>query len=201
MSSNINPIDAFLINLADNVTPLFHKMNYSPNGITTFSLILSAAALYYLAIRDFTRFSVYYLLSYFFDLVEHRYARQYMKSNKSFQNHHRYTHIKNLGVGLLFAYILFDQYNLTEFPIILIVLICFLVLMMMNVGCNEKLHQIKPSKLVEMVTPSDEKCSKHMSLIKHFGPKTVVSQAIILIVVWYLTREYETNIQKNTLNL
>jgi hypothetical protein len=181
---NPNLVDNVLVQLADKLSPLFKKMNYTPNGIITLSLILNSVSLYYLGVRDFVKFSIYHFLGYFFDVLAEHYGRKYeLHTDQS----DRYNNIKNLGIGLLFATILYDRYNILNYPILLIVLLCLLVLMMINIGCEKQIKKTNRTKVLESIN-----CNKYIKMIRNAG--NVTMHVIIVIIVWYLYREYESSI-------
>lgn len=186
---NPNPADNVLVQLADKLSPLFKKMNYTPNGIITLSLILNSVSLYYLGIRDFVKFSIYHFLGYFFDILAEHYGRKYgLHTDQS----DRYNNVKNLGVGLLFAAILYDRYNILNYPILLIVLLCLLVLMMISIGCEKQIKKTNRSDKNRSKVLESINCNKYIKMIRNTG--NVTMQVIVVIIVWYLHREYESNI-------
>lgn len=182
--------DNILIRLADMASPLFRKMNYTSNGIITLSLIFSLASFYYLAKRDMTKFMIYYTLGYFFDILGIHYSRKYKFSKKQIHQSDRYNNIKNIGLVILFAYILYDQYNVTDYPVLLIILLCLLVLIMIGSKCKMDSYSIEAQS---------ESCRNYLNIMRRCGRISI--HFMVVLIVWYLNYQYKANIQKNTLYL
>jgi len=90
-----NPIDNILIEIAGVFNPLFYKVGFSPNGITSLSLIFGILSCYFYYIKSYLLSSVTIFISYYFDIMDGNFARQYNMQTK-FGDY--YDHIKDVMV-------------------------------------------------------------------------------------------------------
>lgn len=184
---NEDRVDNILVALADRMCPIFKEMNYTANGITTLSLITSIAAIYYLMRRDMTNFTFYYMIAYFFDVMDGYYARKY-KIYSDFGD--KYDHYKDIVVTSIIVLIAYDHYEATCYPVALCVMIGLIVLMTVYLGCHEKIadKEIGSTILNNLAYVSKEKCIDNMPIIRLFGTGSVQIAAIIYI--WYLSYQH-----------
>jgi phosphatidylglycerophosphate synthase len=137
--SSENPLDNINIDLIDPLCPLFKKLGFTPNGITTLSLIfgvLSIVALYH---HKVVLFGILYYVSYLFDVMDGHYARKYKMTSKFGDI---YDHIKDVTVIAGVFTVLFLRYQVPRrVKIIFISIIVVLsILMTAQLGCQEKLY-------------------------------------------------------------
>lgn len=180
-----NPIDHGLSKVSDSFLPYFNKINYTANGLTTLSLIFAVPALYYLYNHNLVLFTIYASISYFFDVMDGRYARQYGMVSKGGD---QYDHFKDIIIGLIAMYILYDRYEITQHLSVLITMAVFFVLLILFFGCQENLAA-KENKsatlgLFNTGIVSNNKCPSWMKYLKYFGPGTFVLVGVLS--VWYL---------------
>lgn len=73
-----NPFDVLLIKLSEVVSPYIREYtSLTPNGITTLSTICGIISLYFLHIKQIFLFSIFFILFYFFDVLDGYFARKY----------------------------------------------------------------------------------------------------------------------------
>ena len=94
--------DNIYINIADYVSPTFYNLNYTPNKITTLNIISLLIAIYFLLNHNYILGSIFYLLGYFFDVLDGFYARKY-KMETSFGD--KYDHYTDYGFYIIITYI------------------------------------------------------------------------------------------------
>jgi len=180
-----NPIDDAMLNLSEVIAPYFNRMNYTPNGITTISLIFSAAALYHLYQHDLTLFTIYLVLAHLFNNMDEYYAKKYGLASST---NDKYDTIKDLIVIAVGAYILYARYNILSHSVLLIILCVFFVLAVLFVGCRERLtpdeNKSESLKFLSTISLSNENCKTHTKYLKYFGPGTFV--LIVIFTVWVL---------------
>jgi phosphatidylglycerophosphate synthase len=183
-SSIENPIDDVMIKISEALSPWFKKLNYTPNGLTTISLIFALASLYHLYHHQGYQFAIYFVLSYLFDCMDGNYARKYKMVSDGGD---KYDHYKDLLVVIAIICIIFMRYNTTEFPILLVIVSVLIVLAAMSVQCHEKITDKGTSdtlQILDIVAPSKETCSNYIQYLRFFGPGTlvfVVAAAVIYI--------------------
>lgn len=143
-----NPIDNILINIAEKLNPVFYRLGFNPNGITTLSLITGLLFNYYYYIGNYKMSAFMMSLSYFFDCMDGNFARTYNMQTK-FGDY--YDHIKDVTVMLVFAAILLLYKDIPTkykiFGIVVAVIMTFGV--MMHVGCTEKYVKDKKKKGIQ----------------------------------------------------
>lgn len=178
-----NPIDNIMINISEWLSPYFRKMNYTPNGITTVSLIFGIASLYNLYHHNVYQFAIYFILAHLFDCMDGYYARKYHMVSDTGD---KYDHIKDLIIVISFVLIMYKQYNVTDFPVLLLVVCVMAVLSIMSVNCHEKIthkdHKSDTLKVFDFVTPDKEKCLTYTNYLKYFGPGTLVLVVVAAVI-------------------
>ena len=183
-----NPIDNMMIMVVDKLAPIFKKMNYTPNGITTLSAIFSGVGLYHLYNHELIPFTIYILLAHLCDDMDGYYARIY---NMVTDSGDAYDHLKDLVVGICYVYIFYTQYNILNFPVLIVILCCMLLLGAMFVGCQESLvsEENKSSSLsiFKALGPKKSNCKQYIGYLRYFGPGTLI--IILILVAWYLESE------------
>ena len=155
-----NPLDNILINISDSLCPLFKKLGFTPNGITTLSLIFGLAAVYALYKGKVWGFAILYFISYFFDNMDGHYARKYGMTSK-FGDY--YDHIKDIVVVLVLLGVLITRNRCSRKVWITAgaILAVAFVLMSAQLGCQEKIYKSTPD-------PTDE--SPSLSFTSHLCP-------------------------------
>lgn len=195
-SSIENPIDNFMIEVSEKLSPYFKSLNYTPNGITTISLIFGLASLYSLYYHDVYLFGIYFALSHLFDCMDGYYARKY---NMVTDGGDKYDHFKDLLVMITGAYIIYSRYNVTAFPVLIVIICVLAILGMMSVGCHERItHPDNKSdtlQVFDIVIPTRDTCISYTNYLKYFGPGTLVF--VVISAVIYLDAYSEVNVTNN----
>lgn len=134
-----NPIDNVLIDLANLLCPAFKAMGFTPNGITTLSLITGLLSCYFLYYDHVYLFAVTYAVSYWFDIFDGHFARRYKMTSATGCY---YDHAKDLCVFLLLVYILYkkNSHCTSNLKSVLIILAIMFVLMNVTLGCQERIY-------------------------------------------------------------
>lgn len=191
-----DPVDNILISLSDKLSPLFKSMNFTPNGITMISTILSLAALYYLYQKNVLNFSIFFALAYFFDVMDGHYARKY---NMMTENGDKFDHYKDIFFGVAIIVILFMQYDMLSFPILIVIMIALYALTLTYLGCVETITSSEnrsktlsftndiASKVVEMDKTS---CENRMPRLRWFGPG--IFMLFLLVAIAYIDGNQDT---------
>ena len=172
-----NPVDLFFITIAEAINPLFYKLGFTANGITTLSLIFGVLFNYYYYHKKYTLATYMMIISYFFDCMDGNFARTYKMQSK-FGDY--YDHIKDYIVIFVFLYFLYHnntvskKYKLNGFIIGLLIVVC----VMIYVGCQEKyLAKLKKNTHIEtseILNTFSGMCenTNNLSYIKYLGTGT-----------------------------
>lgn len=95
-----------------------------PNHITTFGIILNAAALMNLLNRDFFLFIILFVMAYFCDILDGVYARKYNMETKAGKFYDKFADwVKLLSTYVMFSTLYKKKITITNISIILIILI------------------------------------------------------------------------------
>ena len=136
-----NPFDNIIYIFVKLAEPIAHKLNLTPNMITTFSVICSIIACYLLYLHYFIFSILFYIFSYFFDCLDGYYAR---KHNMVTNFGDMYDHISDILAAGVYIIILF-----TINPFLL--LICLPILFYLFIGSlihlsYQELYYDKPNE-------------------------------------------------------
>jgi phosphatidylglycerophosphate synthase len=182
-----NIFDNTNIDISESLCPLFKKLNFTPNGITTLSLILGLISLWFLWNYNMVFFGIFYYLSYLFDCMDGHYARKY-KQTSPFGD--MYDHIKDVLVNITLIGIILYRYrvsNNVRYKVIIAVSIIFL-LMLSHLGCQEKIYARQGRKessslaFTKKLCPGDPESS--IMYTKWFGCGTWT--VLIILIILYL---------------
>jgi hypothetical protein len=179
-----NPFDNILIDLCEYCSPFFHKLNFSPNDITTLSLIFGILSIYFLYKNNLVLFIVLYIISYFFDCFDGFYARKYKMVTKFGDI---YDHVKDIsvGVGIIIVLIITNKCSTTITVSIIITFIILTILANVNLGCQELIYNTSDeSPILNNLTklcPGDPK--ETIKFTRYFGCGTYVILSLCLILI------------------
>jgi len=93
-----NPLDNILINISDYMCPYAKKYNFTPNILTTISLIFCGISALLLLNNYYVLAAFTYLISYYFDCMDGHFARKY---NMTSYFGDLYDHISDISKGIL----------------------------------------------------------------------------------------------------
>jgi len=135
-----HPIDNININIGASLSPYFKNLNFTPNTLTTISLITGLLSVYCYTQQNYIYSAILYYISYMFDCWDGYYARRYKMISKFGD---KYDHIKDIVVGLLIFWVLYKNYRKLDnwqaylpFGIIILTFISTV-----HLGCQEKYYQ------------------------------------------------------------
>ena len=167
-----NPIDNVLIAVSDLMSPAFKRLNFTADGLTALSIILSVADLYNLSAKDTAQFAVYGGLAYLFDTMSRVFAAKYNDQIFEYGMPEVFRY-KNSIILLIAAIILYQQYSIVESPVLIVVLICLFFLSLVTVGCQEVVINNMPNK---------EICQDRLGYLRWVGKGTFVLMFILIVL-------------------
>jgi len=169
-----NPIDTFIINICEKLNPFFYRYNMTPNGITTIGNISGILSIYHFTKKNYKISSILYFVRYFFDCLDGNYARKYnMTSNFG----DLYDHISDIIFNIIIVILLLrTKFKYKSFWFLL--LLCFLILSLIHLGCQEKKYKQK-----SILTNLQKLCKDETIIIytKYFGSGTLILLISLLI--------------------
>ncbi|ARF09144.1 CDP-alcohol phosphatidyltransferase [Catovirus CTV1] len=77
-----NPIDNFLINICENSSDFLKKNNFTPNILTTISLLIAIFSVILFYYDYYELAAIFFMISYFFDCCDGHFARKYNMMSK-----------------------------------------------------------------------------------------------------------------------
>jgi phosphatidylglycerophosphate synthase len=152
-----NPWDNVMMSLCDKLCPLFKSLNFTPNMLTTLSLITGLGSVYFFNIKNYNLSSLLFIVSYFFDCIDGYYARKYNMVSK-FGDY--YDHTKDVIVTSLIIFIIVKKYwNIDGWQKFLpFVLIIFVPFILAQVGCVELLRSKNKKSTSDSLSITQKLC-------------------------------------------
>ena len=177
-----NPIDQVFIRASNAASPLFKKLGATPNIITTLCVIASALAGMAVVRGKKVEFTLWALLSYFFDCLDGHFARRYNMCSK-FGDY--YDHLTDwIYYGLLF-YTAFwvrglkDDAQPYSWLIYSAIAVASLG-MTWHVGCQESVYAFKRESL-----PPSSECHYQPPTLSKFVGMCSNPEQNILVSRWF----------------
>ena len=183
-----NPLDNILINISDYMCPYAKKYGFTPNILTTISLIFCGISALLLLNSNYLLAAFIYLISYYFDCMDGHFARKYDMVTK-FGDY--YDHFSDLTKVLLILYVLY-YINSKKFFIIIPFIVLFMFLSFIHLGCQELYYDTLESETLSALKnlcPIYDKNDK-TSIINTLGITRYVGTGtftvcIILTIIFY----------------
>lgn len=181
-----NPIDNIIINFCEGTVETLKKMNFTPNMLTTISLLLAIFSVI-LFCYDYYKFSaIIFFISYIFDCLDGHYARKYNMVTK-FGCY--YDHISDTFKYVLFSIAVYYK-SKNKFILLLPIFIGLFILSLIHTGCMEIYTDINVQSesltYFKSFCPSD-KANDYLKYTKYFGFGTfnVLFVLIIFTFDWF----------------
>ena len=180
-----NPIDNILISHIDSIQSRFFKLGFTPNILTTISLVCHLYAMYFFVNNKeyYTVYSVlFFILSYYFDCFDGHFARSYGMVSR-FGDY--YDHIGDWLKTILFGYLIYIYFN-SYFYVSAVVLFIFTLLSAIHMSCQEQYygkHVSDTLYLLNYICPSNYfNGNDCLNITKYVGCGTFLLVAIIIII-------------------
>jgi len=144
------PIDNFLYIIVEILDPIFYKLKFTPNMITTLSLISGLYSVVLLNNNNIYLSSIFYMIAYLFDHLDGYYARNH---NMCTVFGDYYDHITDVIQFILIIYVMYKKnrrYLMKNLPIIILIGILFLI----DMGCTEHHYEGNESKSLSLLKKS-----------------------------------------------
>lgn len=131
-----NPIESLLIDIADDITPLMHKIGMTPNMVTTYSFASQALSLVFLHKGDVWSFAALWMLGYFWDCVDGHMARKF---NMASRFGDLYDHITDWVAMAGLLVVVAKRYDVRRLPAWFAAMYAALVvIIVIHTGCQQK---------------------------------------------------------------
>ena len=177
-----NPIDNVLVDINEVLNPYYKKLNFTPNTLTTFSLLFTILSAY-LFVMDYRIFAAFfYMVGYYFDCADGNYARTYKMVSKFGDLYDHITDLIKIGIFLILLYT--EYYDKTRFINFFVVFLALSLLATIHLGCQETLYGKSNESMFLTLTKKFCIDPKHINITKYFGTGTV-QLFIALVLIFY----------------
>jgi phosphatidylglycerophosphate synthase len=133
---NDNPIDNTLIDISYKLGKVFKIFNFTPNMITTISLLITLIGINNIYNGNYKIGAILYFIGYFFDCMDGNYARAYNMTSKFGDYYDHISDVMKIIILIICLYLLKIKRK-TKILFIIIFLI-FILLSFIHLGCQEK---------------------------------------------------------------
>ncbi len=178
-----NPIDVFLLKLIDSHLDFFKSLSFTPNILTTLSLIFGIMSAYMIYDDHFLIASLLYIVAYYFDCADGKFARKFNMTSK-FGDY--YDHISDVFKIVLTLYALYKTNN-KYFSYLLIIAPLLLLLLCIQMGYQEIIYDKDDSdslSSLKILVNKDKHPEKTIKYTKYFGCGTINLIIAIIIGLW-----------------
>ena len=187
MSSNKIPyeyeniIDLNIMKFIDTHIHIYKKLNLTPNKLTLMALITALLTVYLIYKKQYKYAAFMFLLSYYFDIVDGKFARKYNMVTKFGDYFDHFVDFFKLLLLLIFLY----KDNPTKFKNI-IPLITFIILISgFHILIQETLFENEENKtIVGLIKFNKKFAENNLYLIKYFGCGTTNVLIALIIFFW-----------------
>ena len=185
-----NPIDNLLLKFNEKMNPIYKKLNFTPNILTTISFVVTLIGIYvyynnYKKINLKIIALILIFVGYYFDCADGNFARTY-KMTSEFGDF--YDHICD---NLKFVIMFYAVFKIKSIPmkrklIASIIIIVFTFLNFVNLGCQEKIYEKKKKTLKsKTLEPLKMLCFNEnlINYVKYFGGGTLFIVIFITLLL------------------
>jgi phosphatidylglycerophosphate synthase len=179
-----NIFDVYLLRFIDTHLHVYKQLNFTPNIITTFSLISGLTSGYMIYNKNYKSAGLLFLLAYYFDCVDGKFARKYNMITKFGD---MYDHISDVFKFILVIYLLYKD-NSKKFGKIGIIIILLIILSLYQLSCQQAIYEDKnkesESPTLDYFKPTKQSCLVNIHDTKYFGCGTAYIFTSIIIFLW-----------------
>ncbi len=178
-----NPVDVQLLNLVDTQLDFYKSLCLTPNMLTTFSLIAGVYAAYLIYNGDFVIASILYIVAYYFDCADGKFARKFNMITK-FGDY--YDHISDVIKLILTVYALYIT-NAKYFSYLIIIAPLLVLLLCIHMGYQEVIYDQDESgslSVLKKLVEKDKNPERTIQYSKYFGCGSINLIVAIIIFLW-----------------
>ena len=173
-----NPIDNIIYIIVEILDPIFYRLNFTPNIITTLSLITGLLSGYYFY-KDNILCIPLYILSYILDCSDGYFARKY---NMTSQFGDFFDHISDAIKSIVIFYIIYIKAKPEFKNKIFLLILLFTILSLYHISLQELVYN-KPedSKSLNLINKYINLNKDNIVWSRYFGGGTIILVIVILI--------------------
>lgn len=193
-SDKDNFLDNIFIDFSEFFSPFFFYWGFTPNLITTLSLITGLISIYFLFYDYVIMFAIFWIISYFFDCFDGYFARKYKMVSKFGEY---YDIIKDFFVFALFLVLYIIKYRKHKYFYFWSFILIFLLLAVpLHMGCQQMIYEKKTSEpelldnyifLLNSLGVNKNNCNEFIQYTKFLGVGTL-QLAVIFIILFFSVR-------------
>ena len=180
-----NPFDIIMYNIIDKHLHFYHKYNINAHKLTTLSLISWVISAYEFYKDKYIISGIWFLISYYFDCADGKYARSYNQVTKIGD---LYDHINDMSKFIVIIGLMYykDKQKLFKIAPFLIIIT---ILMQMFITCQETIYNkqnesIFLNSINSIKLLNKNQCNKYIKYLKYFSPGTGIIIIILIIIFW-----------------
>ena len=184
-----NPIDTLIYNIIDTQLDFYYKLGFTPNMITTISLVAGLFGVYQVYNNSYYTAGILWMIAYYYDCMDGKLARKY---NMTSQFGDYYDHISDIiKFSLLYIILFIKLQNKTissekKYTLLLLFLVLSL-LCFIQVGCQEQITHIKDSNSIsflDYIVSKKYSCEQQMKYLRYVGLGTYNMIVTLIIIFW-----------------
>ncbi len=178
-----NPVDILLLKLVDTQLDFYKSLCLTPNILTTFSLVAGLYSAYMIYTGDFIVGSILYMVAYYFDCADGKFARKFNMTSK-FGDY--YDHISDVFKLIFTVYALYVT-NPTYFGNLIIIAPLLLLLLCIQMGYQEIIYDKEDSgslHALKTLVGKDKNPENTIKYTKYFGCGSINLIIAIIIFLW-----------------
>lgn len=193
-----NPFDDLFLNTADFSVDLLYKLGFTPNGVTTLSLLFGVFCIIEFRRSRYISSSIMYLISYYFDCLDGHLARKY---NMVTEFGDYYDHIKDYIIGgIVFYHLFYEYFNLdTNWKYLIILLPIFAISSVVHFGCQEVYYQYSTPLMDSLrgvcIVQTKEEAVEVMKYTRFFGIGSLTIVICALIALLFVFKNNNIKVQ------
>ena len=179
----INPIDNIINDVVDKNLETYHKLNLTPNHLTTIGLVFALLGIYLFYKDYYVIGAVLFFIAYYFDCADGKYARKYNMTSKYGSLYDSFSDI--FKFVLLFAVMYKKSFK--KLKLIILPMIILTLLHDLYMQCTEKIynkHESEAFKYVLFSDVSNMNCNEKLKYLKYFGSATLILFISLVMVFW-----------------
>jgi len=139
----INPVDKLFNYIGDKMNPVLYNFGFTPNTLTTLSLLFAISSMYLFYIDYRIIASVFFIINYFFDVIDGQFARNY---NMVTEFGDLYDHITDCSILVILLIIMYKKNSKLFIKLIPIMLILG-ILSLSDLGCTQLIRTEKSKSI------------------------------------------------------
>jgi len=187
LPSNLDsPVDGQLYNLIDPTLPIYNKMGFSPNTLTTISLLFGLSGVYAVYYERFMIGAILFFIAYYYDCADGKYARKYNQITKFGDAYDHVADFTKFGLMFYVLYFKLQSKSLKTKTILISILIILLILAGLQFGCQEYLYGNgeSPSIAWTKLLVKKSNCAEQVTYTKYFSITTFALYVCIVLFIW-----------------